>query len=127
MTRLAALALAVLLCAGWRVIDGDTVEIGGEIVRLANIDTPETGPRALCEAERRLGNLAKARLKALMGAGAVRLVRGDPADGRLKDRHGRTLALVYAGGVEVGAVLVSEGLARPWTGRRLPWCGGEKR
>ena len=46
--------------ANWRVIDGDTYQDmnTGERVRLENIDTPETGPRARCTAERNLGNRA---------------------------------------------------------------------
>jgi micrococcal nuclease len=39
-----------------------------------------------------------------------------------KDRFGRTLATVYAGGTDVGAALVYEGLARWWEGRRESWC-----
>ncbi|WP_439625878.1 thermonuclease family protein [Shinella sp.] len=39
-----AASLAIPLSAGssLRVIDGDTLEMNGETVRIANIDTPET-------------------------------------------------------------------------------------
>ncbi len=40
----------------------------------------------------------------------------------LKDRYGRTLATVSVDGQDVGEILIAEGLARPWTGHRQPWC-----
>lgn len=49
------------------------------------------------------------------------IVRGD--NGRMKDRYGRTLGRVLVDGVDVGELLISEGLARRWDGRRHPWCG----
>jgi micrococcal nuclease len=47
---------------------------------------------------------------------------GDPANGRVRDRAGRTLGTVSVDGRDVGEVLVGEELARPWEGRRKPWC-----
>jgi endonuclease YncB( thermonuclease family) len=41
---------------------------------------------------------------------------------RDRDQYGRALRVVYQGGVSIGARLVSEGLARPWEGRRRGWC-----
>src|SRR5215203_4440458 len=41
-----------------RVIDGDTIGHGGRVVRLVGFDTPETGERARCESERKLGAVA---------------------------------------------------------------------
>ncbi len=38
------------------------------------------------------------------------------------DRYGRTLAAIRVEGHDVGDILVSEGLARTWAGRREPWC-----
>lgn len=103
-------------------IDGDTIRIGRETIRIASIDAPETGSRAKCESERRLGEAAKRRLAALVASGPVQVTRGDPADGRTFDRYGRTLGTVTVNGRDVGDVLVAEGLAREWTGRRQPWC-----
>lgn len=107
-----------------RVIDGDTFDMDGERVRIANIDAPElhTGK---CDAEKRLARLAKRRLTELLGDGDVSVVPGDPADGRLRDRHGRLLATVKLGGADIGEMLIGEDLARPWTGRRAPWCVSE--
>ncbi|MEO3997158.1 thermonuclease family protein [Mesorhizobium sp. CAU 1732] len=104
-----------------QTIDGDTIEIDSERIRIANIDAPEIR-HAKCDAERRLGLVAKRRVIGLMDSGEVVVLRGDPDTGRIKDRYGRTLATISVGGRDVGAVLVEEGLARPWGGRREPWC-----
>lgn len=104
-----------------QVVDGDTLRIGAEKIRIANIDAPET-QKAKCDAERRLGLVAKARLEMLLKSGTITIRRGDPQDGRMKDWRGRTLGTLAVDGRDVGEVLISENLARPWTGRREPWC-----
>lgn len=121
-----ALVLIVLFAtlpatAGPRVIDGDTFDMDGERVRIANIDAPELRG-GKCDAEKRLARLAKRRLAELLAAGAFSIVPGDPLDGRLRDRHGRLLATVNRDGADIGEVLIVEDLARPWAGRRAPWC-----
>jgi endonuclease YncB( thermonuclease family) len=99
------------------VVDGDTFWFRGEKIRIANIDTPEThGPA--CAAEGALGARATQRLQALMNAGRFSLKSGD----RDSDRYGRALRIVTRGGQPIGEQLVAEGLARPWDGRRHPWC-----
>ena len=99
------------------VVDGDTFWIDGDKVRVADIDAPETHP-SRCAEEARLGNAATDRLQALLNAGPVTLVSID----RDTDRYGRKLRVVERDGVSLGGMLVSEGLARPWEGRRRPWC-----
>ncbi len=106
---------------GTCVIDGDTIIVEREHIRIANIDAPEIG-HPKCDAERRLGLVAKRRLAALMASGEIEISRGDPVNGRKKDRYGRTLATIYVDGIDVGETLVGEELARPWRGRREPWC-----
>jgi endonuclease YncB( thermonuclease family) len=101
---------------GLRVIDGDTFDYAGERIRIADIDTPEL--RSQCEEEGRLARAATQRLKALLAAGPFELQRL----GRDEDRYGRKLRVVTRGGRSLGDVLVAEGLARTWTGRREPWC-----
>jgi micrococcal nuclease len=61
---------------------------------------------------------ATQRLRALLAAGPFELVRL----GRDEDRYGRKLRLVIRDGQSLGDQLVSEGLARTWSGRREPWC-----
>jgi micrococcal nuclease len=100
------------------VVDGDTFWIQGEKVRIADIDAPETHPPR-CAEEADLGERATLRLQALLNAGPVTLASAD----RNTDRYGRLLRIVERDGRSLGEQLVSEGLARRWTGRRMPWCG----
>lgn len=103
--------------AEWRVVDGDTFVHDGARIRIADIDTPEIfSPK--CAAEKALGLRAKARLHELLAAGPYQL----ETLGRDEDRYGRKLRVVTRGGRSLGDQLVSEGLARTWSGRREPWC-----
>jgi micrococcal nuclease len=43
-------------------------------------------------------------------------------NGRDEDRYGRKLRVVVRDGRSIGDMLVAEGLARAWTGRREPRC-----
>lgn len=99
------------------VVDGDTAWIGGEKIRIADIDAPETHPPR-CDHEAELGNAATARLAALMNLGPfeVRMIDRDT------DRYGRKLRLLVRNGRSIGNQLVQEGLVRAWEGHRRPWC-----
>lgn len=106
----------------FRIIDGDTFELSGETIRIANIDTPELPPRARCWAEARLARAAAAELENLRAdspdLGRFRIEREG------KDRYGRTLARVtFDGRTDAGEALIARGYASPWTGRRWDWCG----
>ncbi|WP_228135193.1 thermonuclease family protein [Qipengyuania citrea] len=96
------------------VHDGDTVWLQGEKIRIADIDTPEIEGR--CPYERQLALHARNRLVDLLNSGTLTLRRQG------HDRYGRTLAVVLVDGRSAGLMLVGEGLARKWTGRRVPWC-----
>ena len=89
------------------IIDGDTIAIGREHIRILSIDTPETF-HSRCENELVLGLRAKERLRELLDGGDIRIER----DGQ--DRYRRTLANVFAGGIDVGATLLKEGFALPY-------------
>lgn len=110
------LAALLAITVDLRIIDGDTFVWHGETVRIANIDAPELHG-AKCEYELTLAIKATARLSTLLTAQPFELVRL-----KRRDRYGRTLATVVVGEVDIGAQLVHEGLARPWRGRRYPWC-----
>lgn len=101
-----------------RVIDGDTFDYAGMRVRIADIDTPEVDGRCAYEIE--LAARATRRLRGLLAAGPFEL--HPVGDGRDVDQYGRKLRIVTRGGQSLGDVLVAEGLARTWTGRREPWC-----
>ncbi|WP_436799587.1 thermonuclease family protein [Rhizobium oryzicola] len=100
------------------VIDGDTLWIDGTKVRIADIDAPEIS-EPKCASELALGNRATQRLIELVNQGPFEL---QAWPGRDKDRYGRALRVLVRHGHSLGDVLVSEGLARSWTGRREPWC-----
>ncbi len=99
------------------VVDGDTFWFRGEKIRIADIDTPETHP-ARCPEEQALGDAATRQLHDWLNAGAFSLELID----RDTDRYGRKLRVVTRGGSSVGDLLVGQGLARWWEGRRRPWC-----
>lgn len=92
------------------VVDGDTVWIEREKIRLIDIDAPEM--KGKCPAERAMAVRSRDRLVQMLRAQRVTIVR----DGH--DRYGRTLARLG----DVGQQLVREGLARRW-GDRRGWCG----
>lgn len=101
------------------VYDGDTFTLNGERIRIAAIDTPERSTPH-CDAEKRLARLARLRLVQLLGNGSGIALEREP----LPDRYGRTLARVTVNGVDVAPVLIREGLAVQWEGKRHSWCCG---
>ena len=110
------------LCAERRqpncVIDGDTIHYDGTRIRIEDIDAPEThDPK--CASELALGEHATQRLLELINAGPFEIVY---TGGRDTDRYGRELRRIERNGRSLGAMLVSEGLARLWDGARHPWC-----
>ena len=100
-----------------RVVDGDTVRLGEERIRIIGLDAPEM--RGQCRKERRLAIRARDRLEALLATDDVEILRSARTD-----KYRRTLAIIRADGVDVARVLIAEGLARPYGGeRRRGWCG----
>ena len=99
------------------VIDGDTITWKTVRVRLMGFDTPELSGR--CNLERRLAQDAKGKLHSLLAAATdIELVRR--AD---RDQYGRLLAWLMIDDRDVGRVLISERLARPYeSGQRMAWC-----
>ena len=100
------------------VVDGDTFWLEGEKIRIADIDTPEIS-EPKCDSEYQLGMKATYRLRDLLNEGAFEV---RPIGNRDEDRFGRKLRVIVRHGLSLGDQLVSEGLARTWTGRREPWC-----
>jgi micrococcal nuclease len=99
------------------VVDGDTIWLRGQKIRIADINTPEVG-KPECPAESALGERATSRLVALLNAGGFSIM---PID-RDEDRFGRKLRIITRGGKSLGSILVAEGLAETWTGSRRSWC-----
>lgn len=97
-------------CTVARVIDGDTLDVvcGGtaDRVRLLRIDTPERGRPGYRGATAALAGL-------VLGA-EVRLEPETPGVPE-RDRYGRLLAYVFAGGRNVNVEMVRAGWSRFWT------------
>ena len=100
------------------VVDGDTLWMDGKKIRVADIDAPETHPPR-CPYEEELGNKATARLRELLNDGPFTVHQ---IGGRDEDGYGRDLRVLKRDGISIGGMLVEEGLVRPWTGQRRPWC-----
>ena len=115
---LLALFLAVTPAqAGIVALDGDTIIVGQEHIRIVGLDTPEIRGRCLEDAEKAVE--AKAALTRLLTAGSVQIERS-----AFPDRYGRTLAVVKVDGIDVAETMISGGYARPLKAheRRWPWC-----
>lgn len=100
------------------VVDGDTIWLDGQKIRIADIDTPEVS-EPKCSSESVLGKRATERMLELINDGPFEL---HAWPGRHTDRYGRKLRVLIRDGRSLGDILVSEGLARTWSGRREPWC-----
>lgn len=101
------------------VVDGDTIYLNGDKIRIAGIDAPETHDYG-CASELEQGERAADRLQALLNSGGqVTLTSID----RDEDSYGRKLRNVAIGGADVGETLIGEGLVRAYGGGRRSWCG----
>lgn len=113
-----ALALAASPVAAQQravVVDGDTIDVAGERIRVMGLDAPEM--RARCPREARLARAATERMRKLT-AGGVTL------EPHRRDRYRRLLAVVRdRQSHDVADVLIREKLAVPYSGgRRQSWC-----
>lgn len=99
------------------VVDGDTLWLHGENIRLESYDTPEPTTDVCGGAfERQLARQASARLLEILNSDTWTVERHG------LDRYGRRLATVRVGGVDVGIILIAEGLARRWPDGDEWWC-----
>lgn len=108
---------AAVFCSSPSVHDGDGLLCGREKIRIANIDAPERRGSPKCEDPRKrgyawcdfaAGEAARRALIGFLAGKRVTIVRTGT------DVYGRTLALVYADGVDVGEWLIRQGHARRW-------------
>ncbi|MBP6031233.1 MAG: thermonuclease family protein [Sphingobium sp.] len=101
------LAASALSGASCRAVDGDTLRCGAERIRLSGIDAPELPGH--CARRRACApgdpHASKAALARLMRGRAITLRRLGT------DHYGRTLALVYADGVNLSCAQLRAGHA----------------
>lgn len=111
----AALLFAVPAFAGdlvgqASIVDGDTVEIHGQRIRLYGIDAPET--TQLCRGDDslqyRCGAKAANALDAFIDRRPVQCIEVD------RDRYGRSVAVCTVAGIDLADWLVRGGLALDW-------------
>lgn len=101
------------------VVDGDTIWLHDQKIRIADIDAPEIfEPK--CESERSVGMRATERLTQWLNAAPFE-VHPNP-DGRDEDRYGRKLRVLSRSGSSAVEVLAAEGLATRWGEPRRAWC-----
>ncbi len=97
-----------------RVIDGDTLEVGGHRLRLRRIDAPETGQ--VCYSPGGPWACGRGAAKVLAGWTAGREVS---CTARERDRYGRMLGDCSLDGVDLGEAMVIQGWALAWPGAGL--------
>jgi endonuclease YncB( thermonuclease family) len=129
-------ALAETITGQATVIDGDTLEIHGQRIRLSGIDAPESSQ--LCRGDDSL----QYRCGAKAANELAEHVAGRPVscEGVGRDQYGRAVAVCSIDGEDVAFWVVRNGLAFDWprilkgpicwrsegSGARGPWClGGE--
>jgi endonuclease YncB( thermonuclease family) len=90
-----------------RVLDGDTLVVGAQTIRLHGIDAPELDQTCQDDAGAGwpCGHKAKATLTRLIGAQPVTCTPRD------RDRFGRLVARCSVGGADIGAQMVEAGMA----------------
>jgi endonuclease YncB( thermonuclease family) len=93
------------------VVDGDTIRVGGETVRLFGIDAPEVDQacRRPDGEVWRCGDWARSQVRRLYDG---RRAACEPID---TDRYGRIVARCSVDGRDMGATLVANGFARAYT------------
>ncbi|MDW0290201.1 MAG: thermonuclease family protein, partial [Nitrososphaeraceae archaeon] len=85
-----------------KVIDGDTLDINGTRIRLALVDTPETGQAGFDKAKKFVESLC------LGKKGELDVDSGQ----RRGDRYGREVGVVYCDGVNTNAKVMEYKMAK---------------
>ena len=96
------------------VIDGETIRIAGDTVKIAGMKAPRIGS-ARCPEEQQLGVKAIQQLTELLNSGKV------TSAGDVLEANGTIRRTVLVDGRDVGAAMVSAGVAREY-GSSEGWC-----
>lgn len=120
--KLASLALilaATPAFADVRVIDGDSLVVDGERIRLFGIDSPEG--RQVCPDGWPAGIEAAAYLARLVAGRNVECHQVE------RDRYGRSVSVCYVEGDDLSAAMVSAGMALAFTRYSGQYVDAERR
>ena len=98
------------------VIDGETIRVGGDTVKIAGMRVPNIRG-ARCDAEEQRGVKAVETLTALLNSGKV--TTGDD----VREPDGQVRTAVEVNGQDVGAAMVDANLAREPGSVPPSWCG----
>ena len=119
------------------VLDGNTIDMHGQSIRLVGFDTPDEGQRARCETERTLAARAAARLRQIVSRGdkidlqMVACACPPGTEGTKQCNNGWPCGRLTVNGKDVGAMLVAENLAHAFVcgpnscPKRTSWCPSE--
>ena len=103
-----------------RVIDGDTLDVGGARVRLYGIDAPESAQR--CRSGGRTWSCGREAARALARRIGSRPVACKERD---RDRFGRMVAVCWVGGEDVNAWMAARGWAFAYRKYSMSYVGEE--
>jgi endonuclease YncB( thermonuclease family) len=119
------------------VLDGNTIDMHGQRIRLMGFDAPEEGQRAQCAGERALAARTAARLRQIIQRGGkidlqmVACACPPGSEGTQQCNNGWQCGRLTVDGKDVGAVLVAESLAHTLVcgqyscPKRTSWCSFE--
>lgn len=102
---MALLASQALISGPAVVIDGDTLRVGAERIRLIGIDAPERSQRCGQQRQVPCGVLSSQWLERLVQRRTVRCI---PTE---RDQYGRLLAMCRIGSIDIGGAAVAAGWA----------------
>jgi len=105
-----------------RIIDGDTIEIGGAKIRLHGIDAPENNQtcKKADGSEYRCGEMATFALAEIIEPHWI------TCKGETVDRYKRRIAVCYAGSYDINAEMVRRGWALAYRRYSLDYVGMEE-
>lgn len=113
-------ALAETVAGRAVVVDGDTLDIGGERVRLFGVDAPEHDQ--MCEHGGTSWACGQAAKRALAGLVGRKTVTCEVED---RDRYGRAVSTCFVGGADLGEALVAQGAAVAYRKYSLRYVAAE--
>ena len=103
------------------VTDGDSIRVSGSRIRLFGIDAPESKQTCVASGQRwRCGRSATSALRKVIAGRPVVCTERD------RDRYGRIVAVCRAGGEDINAWMVAQGMAVAYTKYSRAYVGQQR-